>query len=220
MEKSKTKKSSKPVYWHCNCGKTKVKGAQKITVIAMRHGESRHNVLGIVNGDPKKLYHLTPKGRWQARSFVQRLKNKNIVAIIASEMLRTQESAEPLAKVKKLPIEVDKRLNDIGAGKLEGLPILEFRKITNNIKRSVKGSETSKGVAKRLKSFLQDLLDCYSGQTVAIVSSEIILHSLKQVSLGLPCDEGIGHHVNSGVVYEFEIKSPICCSSCGDSCEI
>lgn len=208
------------VYWHCDCGKTKVKGRRKITVIAMRHGEAGHNVLGIVNGDPKRQDHLTQTGRWQARRLAQKLKRKNMSAIIASEMFRTQESAAPLAKLKKITIQADKRLNDIGAGKLEGIPILEFRKITNNIKRSVKGSETNKQVGRRLKSFLTDLVDCYSGQTIAVVSSEIILHSLYQVSQGLPCDEDIGQHVKNGVAYEFEIKSPICCQSCGDRCEI
>ena len=219
MKKPK-KNLIKTIYWHCDCGKTKVKGPQKITVIAMRHGESRHNVLGVVNGDPKKVFHLTPKGRWQARRLAQKLEAKNISAIIASEMARTQESAEPLAKLKKIPVQVDKRINDIGAGLLEGMPILAFRKLTKNIKRSVKGSETNAGVGKRLKSFLQDLLDCYSGHTVAIVSSEIILHSLHQVSLGLPCDEDKGGHVKNGVAYEFVINSPICCPSCGDRCEI
>ena len=210
----------KNVYWHCDCGKTEVRGQQKIRVLAMRHAESEHNIAGVVNGDPKKPYHLTKKGQKQAKVLAQKLKGKKMVAIISSEMPRTQETAGELSKLKKIPVQVDKRLNDIGAGKLEGIPILEFRKITNNIKKSVKGSETNADVGKRLKSFLQDLIECYSGQTVAIVSSEIILHALRQVSMGLPCDEDIGKHLAHGIAYEFIIKSPICCPSCGDSCPI
>ncbi len=219
MLKPKTK-PSKTIYWHCDCGKTKVKGPKKITVLAIRHGESRHNVLGVVNGDPKKIDHLTAKGRWQARRLAQKLKDKKFDAIIASEMPRTQETAEPIGKLKKLPVQLDRRLNDIGAGKLEGMNILEFRRLTQNIKTSVQGSETNVQVAKRLKSFLKDLIACYSGHTVAVVSSEIILHSLRQVSKGLPCNEDIGKHVENGVVYEFHIHSPICCPTCGDRCEI
>src|SRR6185369_818479 len=119
-----------------------------------------------------------------------------------------------------IKVQVDKRLNDIYAGKLEGIPILEFRKITNNGKKSVKGSETNKDIGKRLKSFFEELIECYSGQSVAIVSSEIILHALWQVSQGLPCDEDLGEHLHNGVAYEFYITSPICCPSCGDRCAI
>jgi broad specificity phosphatase PhoE len=213
-------KEIQPVYWHCDCGKTHVQGPQKIKVIAMRHGESQHNIAGVVNGDPKKPFHLTPKGKKQAQALAKKLKNKKMVAIISSEMPRTRETAEYLSKVKKIGIQVDKRLNDISPGKLEGVSILEFRKLTNNVKKSVKGSETNAQLGKRLKSFLTDLIECYSGQTGAIVTSEIILHALRQVSMGLPCDEDIGKHLDHGVAYEFIINSPICCPSCGDRCAI
>jgi len=213
-------KLQKPIVWNCDCGKTKVNGLQKITIIAVRHGESEHNVKLIVNGDPKKKFHLTALGKKQAKEIAQKLRNKEITEIFASEMLRTQETAAPLAKIKKLRIQIDKRLNDIHAAGLEGINIYEFRKLTNEIHKSVKGSETNVGVGKRLKSFLNDLLKMYSGKTVAIVSSEIILHSLKQISKGLPCDELKGHHAKNGTVYTFHIHSPICCKSCGDRCKI
>jgi broad specificity phosphatase PhoE len=207
---------SKPIYWHCSCGKTKLHGPSKITVIAMRHGESEHNVLGVVNGDPKKKYDLTVRGNRQAAVLARKLKNREIFAIIASQMLRTQETAAPLAKIKHLRIQVDKRLNDIHAGKLEGISIYEFRKLTGEIHKSVKGSETGKQVAMRIKSFLQDLLMYYSGKTVVIVSSEIILHALRQIANKKPYDEAKGHHAKNGVAYEFVIKNPIVCISCGD----
>ncbi|MDR3643372.1 MAG: phosphoglycerate mutase family protein [Candidatus Doudnabacteria bacterium] len=220
MLKPTKNQNNQPVYWHCDCGKTNVKGRQKITVIAMRHGESEHNIAGVVNGNPKKIFHLTPKGKQQALRLAGKLKNKKMVAIIASEMLRTQETAAPLAKIKDIRIQVDKRINDIYAGRLEGIPIGEFRKLTNNIKKSVKGSETNADVGKRLKSFFEELMDCYAGQTVAIVSSEIILHALWQVSQGLPCDEDFGEHLYNGIAYKFVMRSPICCPSCGDRCAI
>ncbi len=220
MLKPIKQKEIKQVYWHCDCGKTEVVGPQKIKVIAFRHGESEHNIAGVVNGDPSKPFHLTAKGKNEAAALAKKLKSKKMVAIISSEMPRTQETAAYLSKIKDIGIQVDKRLNDISAGKLEGIPILEFRKITNNIKKSVQGSETNVQLGKRLKNFLEDLVDCYSGQTVTIVSSEIILHSLQQVSMGLPCDEDMGEHLKHATAYEFIINSPVCCPSCGDRCEI
>lgn len=213
-------KSTKPIYWHCGCGKTKVKGRQKITIIAMRHAESEHNVLQIVNGDPKKQFHITAKGKVQAKVLALKLRNKEITAIIASQMKRTQDTAAPLAKLKKLKIQIDPRLNDIHAGGLEGIDINLFRKLTNNINKSVKGSESNKQVSTRLKSFLDDVLSFYKGKTIAIVSSEIILHFLQQIAAGKITNENIGRRINNAEVYEFHIKSPIYCPHCGDSCEI
>ncbi len=213
-------KSQKPIYWHCSCGKTHVKGPQKITIIAMRHAESQHNVLGVVNGDPKKQFHITAKGKIQAKALALKLKNQEISAIIASQMQRTQDTAAPLAKIKKLSIQVDKRLNDIGTGKLEGVDILEFRKLTRNVNKSVKGSESASHIAKRLKEFLEDVIQYYAGKTIAIVSSEVILHSLKQIAHGEFSNENVGQHISNAKVYEFHLHSPICCPSCGDYCEI
>jgi broad specificity phosphatase PhoE len=208
-------------YWSCQCKNTEVHETQKIKLIAMRHGESEHNIKGVVNGNPSLEFHITEKGQKQARDIADALGSRTeIVAIITSEMLRTQETAKPLAEKLGLEIQIDPRLNDIHAGELEGIPILEFRERTDNIKKSVQGSETNVEVGTRLKSFLDDLVQCYSGHTVAVISSEIILHSLQQVSEGKPCDEDIGEHLKHGIYYEFEIKSPICCPSCGDRCEI
>ena len=186
----------------------------------MRHAESEHNVLNIVNGDPKKQFHITKKGKLQAKGLALKLRNKEIAAVIASQMKRTQDTAAPLAKLKKLKIQIDSRLNDIGTGGLEGMNILKFKKITNLVSRSVKGSETGVGVAKRLKSFLEDAVKYYAGKTIAVVSSEIILHSLKQIAAGKFSNEHIGRHPKNATVYTFHLHSPICCPSCGDRCEI
>ena len=212
--------SKKPIYWHCDCGKTEVKGKQRITIIAMRHAESQHNVLGVVNGDPKRQFHITVKGKKQAVELAKKLKAKDISAIIASQMQRTQDTAAPLAKQKKLKIQIDPRLNDIGTGKLEGINILEFRRLTNNVNKSVKGSETAPHIAKRLKSFLKDVMKYYSGKTITIVSSEVILHSLRQIVAGKESNENIGAHLKNAAPYEFTIQGPVFCKSCGDRCEV
>ena len=186
--------------------KPKTKDVKKVTIIAMRHGESQHNVRLVVNGDPKKIFHLTPKGRKQAVELSKKLKVKSIKAIIASQMLRTQETAAPLAKLKNIKVQVDKRLNDIHAGGLEGINIFEFRRLTGEIHKSVKKSETGPQVEKRLKSFLKDVLKKYNGQTIAIVSSEILLHALQQIMRGEKVNEAHGRHIKNGVAYTFHLR--------------
>jgi broad specificity phosphatase PhoE len=180
---------------------------KQVTVIAVRHAESEHNVLGMINGDPKKKFHITSKGKKQAAALVKKLKNRGIDEIFASQMLRTQETARPLAKYKNVRLQVDKRLNDIHAGKLEGINILEFRKLTHNADKSVNGSETIKQISKRIKSFILDLQKKYNGQTVVVVSSEIILHALKQIAAGKQPNENKGKLLSNALVYSFKIKS-------------
>lgn len=182
------------------------KHQKSITVIAARHGECRHNVLNIVNGNPKKHFHLTPKGKRQAAVLSNKLKTKHIDIIFASQMLRTQETATPVAKLRKLKIKIDKRLNDIHTGKLEGMNIWDFRKITHNADKSVKGSENIFHISKRIKSFLKDITKKYAGKTVMVVSSEIILHLLKQMAAGKQPNENKGRLLKNAMVYSFKIR--------------
>lgn len=183
-------------------------------LIAVRHGESEHNIKGVINGDPKIIFHLSGLGKVQAQQIAENWSTGNIKAIIVSEMLRTQETALPLANKLNLPLQIDSRLNDIYAGGLEGMPIEKFRLMTSNAKIKIQNSETSSDVARRIKSFLEDMLNQYDGQTIVIFSSEIIIHSLQQIIQGKSCDEALGDHIQNAKIYEFIITSPIKCLSC------
>jgi broad specificity phosphatase PhoE len=91
-----------------------------ITLDFVRHGES---------GDMTAINTLVPgpdltaTGEQQAQSLVNVLSGNGIDDIYASSMIRSQETATPLAEALHLPIQVLPGLNEIDAGIFEGTPV-------------------------------------------------------------------------------------------------
>ncbi len=74
-------------------------------VHVMRHGEV-HNPEGILYGRLPG-YHLSERGRAQAKAVAEALANNDIVAVFASPLQRAQETATPIAAVHGLAIGTD-----------------------------------------------------------------------------------------------------------------
>lgn len=87
-------------------------------LLLIRHGQTIDNVRGAlgtaVPGPP-----LTELGRRQALALPDALAEERIEAIYVSTMLRTQLTAEPLARARRLPAEVIEGIHEIQAGTLE-----------------------------------------------------------------------------------------------------
>jgi broad specificity phosphatase PhoE len=97
------------------------------TYHVLRHGEAEQNVLGIVYGKNDDAYPLTPLGRAQVQSAVEKL--SGITKIYASPICRARESAELAADalgVDRATIEYDKRLRELNFGIFQGKSISEF----------------------------------------------------------------------------------------------
>jgi probable phosphoglycerate mutase len=92
------------------------------TMWLVRHGESTWNVLGIVQGQCDQAT-LTSRGRTQAQQAAQRLGSHPIAAIVASDLLRTRETAAIVARSFGLPFSVDPALRERCFGALEGAPV-------------------------------------------------------------------------------------------------
>lgn len=91
-----------------------------ITLDFVRHGESGDmSVINTLVPGPD----LTPTGEEQAQAVADVLKGTGINEIFASTMVRSQETAAPLAEALGLPVQVLPGLNEINAGIFEGLPV-------------------------------------------------------------------------------------------------
>lgn len=81
----------------------------------LRHGETeyvkQHRLAGRFPG-----VHLNDTGRAQAQTLAERLKNVPFKAIYSSPMERAIETAEPLGKVKALPVEIHPGLYETEIG--------------------------------------------------------------------------------------------------------
>ena len=91
-----------------------------ITLDFVRHGESGDmTVVNTLVPGPD----LTDTGEQQADDLVKVLSGNGIDEIYASAMIRSQETATPLAEALNLPIQVLPGLNEIDAGIFEGIPV-------------------------------------------------------------------------------------------------
>lgn len=90
-----------------------------VTLTLMRHAESESNAADVAS-TVLPGSGLTPAGREQADELANSLANDNYDGVYASQMLHTQETAAPVAKVLGTQVTVLPGLNEISAGWFEG----------------------------------------------------------------------------------------------------
>ncbi|WP_235732476.1 histidine phosphatase family protein [Mycolicibacterium septicum] len=95
--------------------------AENMRVTFVRHGQSAGNTSGNIDTSTPGPS-LTPLGREQAQAVADKLGDNNYDAIYASQMIRTQQTAEPMSAYLGLPIQVLPGLQEIEAGDYEGTP--------------------------------------------------------------------------------------------------
>ena len=150
-----------------------------LKIILVRHGKSianeTHNFEGIFDNTP-----LSEKGIRQAKLLAERLKNEEISKIYSSDLNRAMETANEIAKIKKLHINLDDRIREFNLGIFNGQEnYLEkwrtFKKdkleegIPEEEIRPEKG-ENFFDFQKKILSFLEDI-EKETG-TIAIISHE------------------------------------------------
>jgi probable phosphoglycerate mutase len=87
----------------------------------VRHGETPSNVAYLLDTAPPGAV-LTDRGHQQARSLVQAFENQPVEEIYVSDLVRTQQTAEPLAMARGLSPVVRDGLREIQAGSEEMIP--------------------------------------------------------------------------------------------------
>jgi broad specificity phosphatase PhoE len=88
--------------------------SRDITIYFVRHGESVAN-LADRNGTPRPddADRLSDLGWEQARDLGRRLQGEGLELIVASPMIRAQETAQGIAEVLELPVETDEDLFEV-----------------------------------------------------------------------------------------------------------
>jgi broad specificity phosphatase PhoE len=101
------------------CGGTSKPDAHNITLTFVRHGQSEANASDVastsVPGPP-----LTAAGQDQADKLATELSANQYDGVYASQLLRTQQTAAPMAKALGQQVTVLPGLNEISAGWFEG----------------------------------------------------------------------------------------------------
>jgi isoleucyl-tRNA synthetase len=156
----------------------------------MRHGEAQSNVDGILDSYNDPNNHLTDKGRQGVRASAEELHNKHIDLIVASPLVRTQETAKIVQHELALPdaaLMTDERLRETDLGVYSGKSQEEWQQsyvsMADRFARGAEGGETFADVRRRVGEALFDIEKRYTGKNVLIVSHGNPLWLMTQVAL-------------------------------------
>ncbi|MBI5798107.1 histidine phosphatase family protein [Candidatus Woesearchaeota archaeon] len=156
-------------------------------LILVRHGQSEHNVKGIMQGHISSK--LTEQGKKQAQDAADILKNERIDEIYASDLGRVIETANIINTYHQNKIKFTPVLRERSMGKFEGQPaeILE-----NAVKESGEayhlfrpdGGESCLDTRNKMIIFLNEMIVKHAHQTILLVTSggnilELLLYLLK-----------------------------------------
>ena len=187
--------------WKCNkCAKVDALGSldelrqktsSKNSYWVMRHGESETNTKGVVSYKPDDPYPLTERGRTQVSVVAQKLTGEGIELIIASPLLRTQETAHVVAETLGLPSEaviLDPRIAEVNTGDLNGCNIDEYRtyftSTAEKFDKPAPNGETLAQMKTRVGEFLYDIEKKYHGKKILIVTHEYGVWMMDAVARG------------------------------------
>lgn len=159
----------------------------------IRHGEN--DLLGKRLPGWMPGVHLNERGLAQAQALARALAEVQITAVYASPLERTMETAEPLARLKKLEIVARPGLGEIRPGRWQGhsLKSLRRRKLwpviqfTPSLARFPEG-ESFAEVQARVAAELDDLRRRHPKESVACVSHADVIKLAVAHFLGLPLD--------------------------------
>jgi broad specificity phosphatase PhoE len=96
-------------------------------LVLARHGQSVLNVRRMVNGDPHRPVDLTARGKEEARQLGDQIRHIPIALAVCTRFLRTRRTAEIALEGRAVPLVVERALDDIDVGALDGHSISEFR---------------------------------------------------------------------------------------------
>ncbi|MFH1894294.1 MAG: class I tRNA ligase family protein [Patescibacteria group bacterium] len=199
--------------WKCKtCGTLEAIGSRKDLVLqrfsqnkyfVLRHGEYPGNVNKIANCWPEKTpLFLTKKGKGQIKRAAGKLKKEKIDLIFSSDLSRTKQTAEIVAKELGLTVKFDKRLREENVGIFNGKPVKEFGRYIDPEKKlsplefygglfksAPPESEDYVDIEKRMFSFIKNADKKYPGKNILIVSHERPITLLEKILSGQSLEE-------------------------------
>ncbi len=175
-------------------------------IFLCRHGESEYNAKRIIQGHIDT--DLTPKGVIQARLAAEELKNFPIERIFTSDLRRAYRTAQIIADVLGLEVEIDKRLREMHFGEWEGLTyehiyqnhIEDFHNwLKNPVACPLPSQEDIEDFKERISSFIE-FLKTIEEKNILIVGHGGSIQGIICLSTGLGLEHLWGlRHVNTGI---------------------
>ncbi len=154
-----------------------------ITVTFVRHGQSEGNASGLADTSVPGP-NLTELGRKQAQAAADTLRSKDFDGVYASNMVRSQQTAAPLAADLDEPVEVLPGLREIEAGQFEGTPAADAATtfflapaqwLEGNLDAAIPGSISGTEFNDRFTEAVQEIYDSGDKNPVAFAHGGSIM---------------------------------------------
>lgn len=176
----------------------------------VRHGATDNNlaqppVLQGRNMDPS----LSPKGQLQAECTASLLASRPIGRVIASPLIRSQETAGIIALPHQLDIEVVEGITEVDVGNWEGRDWGEIERNEPVAYRAFMddpgvneypGGESFSDVNRRVTPCFEQLMHGSQGQEIIVVAHNVVNRSFIAGMLGLPLESARNVRQENGAV--------------------
>ena len=158
--------------------------ARSITLTFIRHAESQSNAAHMINTDVPGPS-LTEEGQGQAEQLAHQLSRNNFDDVYASDMVRAEETAAPLAHALGKRVEILPGLREIEAGKYNNTPskradltylLAPADWLNGDVKDAVPGSISGVQFNDRFTAAVQKIYDSGSSRPVAFSHAESIMY--------------------------------------------
>jgi probable phosphoglycerate mutase len=166
------------------------------TIYLIRHGETPLTPERRFSGSGGSNPSLTEKGRAQARAIGEELAKRKPQHLIVSPMQRTIETAEEINKFLNLEAVIDEDWTEASFGKWDGLTPNEVEeKYPEEYAAWVAdawykqgGGESYAATTERAASALRRVAAQFPGETVAIVTHNVVVKGSATVAMSAPID--------------------------------
>lgn len=171
----------------------------------VRHGSNDYLPKALAGRLPG--IHLNQQGRADAERAAARLQSFPIDMIISSPMERCRETAEPLARVRNLPVELADAFNEVDFGEWKGAALTTIAEDqrwshwnTFRTGHVIPGGETMVQIQSRIASEMIRLANVHTGRHIALYSHGDPIRAALCYWLGMPLDFLLRLQVDPGSV--------------------
>ena len=177
-------------------------------IYVARHGQTQWNVDWKVCG--RTDIPLTEVGIVQAQQLAQAAVGLGITRIIASPMLRAQQTAGAVAQRLNLSVSTDARLIEQNYGRCEGMYRLDpvFLECKRNFATRYPGGESMLDLACRVYEFLDELPKKYPDETVLLVCHGGVMRSIRTYFENMTNEAYFGYSADNAKLACYEYPAP------------
>ncbi len=167
--------------------------AETTRVCIVRHGETDWNVVQRMQGHYD--LELNATGKTQARAVGQYFSGCQAQALYSSDLLRARHTAQPIAQVLDLPVQVLPALRERNFGRFEGMTLEEIAAENPGSERALEcrdpeyappgGGESLRQLGLRVVTCLDRLVSIHRGETIVLVTHGGVLDIINRRARGL-----------------------------------